>query len=53
MKCRLKTGKNAIYYSILKYGLSNFSVEILEYCEKEKTVILKSEQYYINLLKPK
>jgi hypothetical protein len=27
-------------------------LDILEYCEKVKTVILKSEQYYIDLLKP-
>lgn len=37
--------------SILKYGHSNFSLEILEYCDKSK--VLSREQYYLDNLKPK
>lgn len=39
-----------IYKAILKHGHSNFSLEILEYCEPSK--VLEREQYYIDLLKP-
>jgi group I intron endonuclease len=34
----------------LKYGYSNFQLEILEYCTKENAI--SREQYYIDLLKP-
>ncbi len=34
-----------------KYGYSQFSVEIIEYCEPSE--VLKKEQYYLDLLKPK
>jgi hypothetical protein len=37
--------------ALLKYGFSNFSLEILEYCLKEETT--KREQYYLDLLNPK
>jgi group I intron endonuclease len=40
-----------IYESILKYGYSEFSLEILEYCEPN--ILIEREQYYINFLKPK
>lgn len=40
----------AIYKAILKYGLENFKLEILEYCNSD--ILLKREQYYIDLLKP-
>ncbi len=36
--------------ALLKYGHSNFKLEILEYCEPANAV--NREQYYINLLKP-
>jgi len=36
--------------ALLKYGYSNFSLEILEYCERLETI--KREQYYIDKLKP-
>ena len=39
-----------LYNSIKKYGLANFSISILEYCEKNST--LERENYYINLLQP-
>lgn len=40
----------AIYKAILKYGYSNFKLEILEYCDVN--ILLLREQYYIDLLKP-
>jgi group I intron endonuclease len=36
--------------ALLKYGYSNFTLEILEYCEPENAV--SREQYYIDLFKP-
>jgi group I intron endonuclease len=39
-----------IVNALLKYGYSNFRVEILEYCEKEN--LLEREQYYLDKLKP-
>jgi hypothetical protein len=50
MKTDLKKGKSAIYSAILKHGISNFKLEILEYCEPEECIGL--EQKYINLLQP-
>jgi group I intron endonuclease len=53
MLTQLKKGKSAIYSAILKYGRSNFSLEILEYGSiRESEVLLEQETYYINLLKP-
>jgi group I intron endonuclease len=46
----LKTGKSAIYSSLLKHGYSGFSLSILEYCEAD--VAISREQYYIDTLKP-
>jgi len=45
-----KKGSIIIYRSLLKYGHSNFSLEILEYCEPN--VLRLRAEYYINLLKP-
>ena len=39
-----------IYKALLKYGHSNFSLEILEYCDSNNTI--KKEQYYLYLMKP-
>lgn len=39
-----------IYKALLKYGYSNFSLKILEYCEPSKCI--DREQYYLDLLKP-
>lgn len=36
--------------AFLKYGYSNFTLEILEYCESSEAVL--REQYYLDLLKP-
>lgn len=48
----IKIGKSnmLIAKALLKYGYSNFSLEILEYCEPE--VLISREQYYLDLLKP-
>ena len=45
-----KRGKSIICQALLKYGYSNFSVEIFEYCDKSLTI--SREQYFLDLLKP-
>ena len=50
---RLETGSGyrmAIYQAISKYGLNNFTLEILEYCDKNITI--EREQFYLDKLKP-
>lgn len=49
---RLTKSKMPIYMAseILKYGYSNFTLDILEYCEPSD--LLAREQYYLDLLKP-
>lgn len=47
---RLASNNMVIYKAILKYGYSNFRLEILEYCEPDNVVA--REQYYLDLLKP-
>ena len=42
--------KMLIYRALLKHGYSNFKLEILEYCNPEKTI--EREQYYLDHLKP-
>ncbi len=39
-----------IYSALLKYGTSNFSLDILEYCEPN--ILISREQYYIDTLNP-
>lgn len=51
MGTKIKLGQSAIYAAILKYGHSNFKLEILEHCERSD--VIKRENYYLNLLKPK
>jgi len=46
----LNKGNSGIYSAILKYGHSNFSLDILEYCKPD--LLIKREQYYIDLLEP-
>lgn len=36
--------------ALLKYGYSNFQLDILEYCEGSN--LIEREQYYLDLLKP-
>ena len=43
----LQQGKSYICSAIIKYGLKDFSIEILEYCEPDK--LLVREKYYIDL----
>ena len=43
----LLKNKTPIHNALLKYGYSNFSLEILEYCTREKAII--REQYYFDL----
>lgn len=46
------TEKNTpIHNALLKYGLQNFTLEILEYCEENKNLI-KREQHFLDKFKP-
>ena len=47
---QISKGNMAINKALLKFGYSNFQLEILEYCEP--TDAIEREQYYINLLNP-
>lgn len=51
IKNSLNKSKSLIYESVLKYGHSNFSLDILEYCESN--ILIEREQYYIDILNPK
>jgi len=46
----LEKSNMVINKALLKYGYSNFKLEILEYCDK--SVNIEREQHYIDLLKP-
>jgi len=46
----IKKRKSLIYSALLKYGYSNFTLEILEYCDSSETI--QRDQYYLDLLKP-
>jgi group I intron endonuclease len=51
----LKRTERVIVQAIFKYGLINFSLEVLEYIEQKDLSIpflLEREQYYLDLLKP-
>jgi group I intron endonuclease len=50
MEDALTRGRSHIYYALLKYGNSNFSLEILEYCSIEE--LLKREKHFIDILVP-
>jgi len=50
LESRIKRARSQIYSAILKYGYSNFSLEILEYVSLSE--LISKEQYYIDLLKP-
>jgi group I intron endonuclease len=39
-----------IHKALLKYGYSEFQLEILEYCKTED--LIEREQYFLNLFKP-
>lgn len=46
----LRNKNLAICAALIKYGYSQFSLEIIEYCDL--SVLFKREQYYLDLLKP-
>lgn len=46
----LITNNSCIYKALLLYGHDKFSLEIVEYCNKE--FLIDREQYYIDILKP-
>jgi len=46
----VKSKHSLICKSLVKYGYSRFSFEILEYCKYDE--VLVREQYYLDLLKP-
>lgn len=46
----LAQSNRAIDRALLKYGFSQFSLEILEYCDKD--TVIQREQYYIDTLNP-
>ena len=48
MENKLKNSKSSIYNAILKHGHSNFSLTILEYCDKEKCI--QREDFYLSCL---
>jgi len=50
LKRVLNKESSLIYKAILKYGYSNFSLDIIEYCSSD--VVIIREQYYIDLLSP-
>lgn len=47
---QIKNNKSMIYRSIIKYGFSSFTLEILEYCSASLSI--SREQYYLDFLKP-
>jgi len=46
----IKNGNSRIYRALLIYGYTNFSLEILEYCDEKS--LAERERYYIYLLQP-
>jgi group I intron endonuclease len=50
LKKELLTKNSKIYGSLLKYGYSNFSLDILEYCEP--CSLIEREQFYIDSINP-
>jgi hypothetical protein len=51
MENKLKNSQSHIYSALLKHGHSNFSLTILEYCDKEKCI--EREDYYLQLISNK
>lgn len=47
---RLSIYNSRIYKALLEYDHTNFSLEILEYCDKE--ALISREQYYLNIINP-
>jgi len=49
LRKRVKTSNSRIYKALLEYGYESFTLEILEYCNKNN--LIEREQYYIDLYK--
>jgi group I intron endonuclease len=47
----INKSNSIICRALLKYGYSNFSLDILEYCDY--SILREKEQYYLDKLKPK
>ena len=47
---RQKLGSSKIKRAIVKYGLNNFMIGIIEYCSIDK--LIERENFYINTLLP-
>lgn len=43
-------GKSIICFALVKYGYNNFSLSILEYCDRDQ--VISREQFYLDLLNP-
>lgn len=50
LKRALEKYNSKIYRALLKYGYSEFRLDILEYCDI--STVIKREQYYLDNLKP-
>jgi group I intron endonuclease len=50
LKKELRRNRSRISNSLLKYGYSNFSLDVIEYCVLDK--LIEREQYYLDLLNP-
>ena len=46
----ISTSKMLISKALIKYGYSNFSLEIIEYCDRSDAIL--REQYYLDICKP-
>ena len=49
LKREIKKNNSKIYRALLKYGYSNFRLDILEYCDP--AILIEREQYYLDNLK--
>jgi group I intron endonuclease len=50
LEAEIKKGRSRINNALLKYGYSNFTLEILEYCDPSEAI--SREQYYLDSLNP-
>ena len=50
LKKIVEKGSSAIYSALLKYGHSNISLDIMEYCQLNQLIL--KEQYCMDILKP-
>ncbi|EME87692.1 uncharacterized protein MYCFIDRAFT_128635 [Pseudocercospora fijiensis CIRAD86] len=50
LKSEIIRNKSRIYRAILKYGMDDFTLEIMEYCDSN--VLTEREQFYLDSIKP-